>query len=584
VTYIAELTKYELKSVLEIPSIIEYEAIIRGGGGKIHHLNRKESMTENAHHLDGARQANSVGISFMDMCQNGVPFEWSKLEVTGFPELLPLFEALRSECAAPDQSFLFDEAESDAITFLSNSELQELSNNSTHVKTDDFHTCLSIRTKSMETIKHRTNYPSPQYPWRDIQNVFCGYSTSPLNEIYVFPPCQESLRTRKARVENLWGSLNAEAFELEMRLSKLERQFGDQNPAAIAAMEHLAALYYILGCGRKSEMMRRRLADVYCRALGPTNRRTLQAGLAVVEILLEQGVYVKAEAENHTLQASILTVSEHDDPLTASANYLYGRICTAHKRYQEAEKYLREHLQIMLSLHGPKAMATVSAMSFLSRAIIKRRPEEAYILLGLVGQLSIDSPRVDNSPCRSLGVVMDILLHKGAFKECYYLATKSIERFSLLLGDQHPVIWRAREKIAWSMGAIGNSEESVKLFRAVISHGEKTAAETDQYDRNPECGLAGVLLLMGEIEEATTWYERVFQTRVKNFGSSDDLTLCTAYRLGYCYYKQGKYAEALDFYQEIVQMLHEAGKGGETVSNFESHILHFQYKIAGGDK
>lgn len=411
---IAEIKIYGLKPALETPSIIEYEAVM-GGKGNLNHLNGEESMTENVNHLHGARQTDSVDISFMDMCRNGVPFEWSRVEVTGFPELSPLFKALRSEEAAPDKPFLLDETESDATPFLSYSELQELSNNRSHEKTDDFHTCLSIRTKSMETIMHRTKYHSPQYPWRDIQNVFCGYSTNPLNEIYVFPPCQESLRTSKARVENLWRSLNAEAIELEMRLFKLERQFGDHSPAAIAAMERLAALYYRLESHRKSELIRRRLADVYCRALGTTNRRTLQAGLAVVESLIAQGQLLKAETENRTLRSSILTVFEHDHPLIVSANYAYGRICHAHGRTEEAEKYFRQHLQTMLSLHGPRKMETIRAMSSLCDEIGKRKPKEAEVLLRTVGQLLIESPRVDEIPCRSLTFVVNKLRVRGAY-------------------------------------------------------------------------------------------------------------------------------------------------------------------------
>jgi tetratricopeptide (TPR) repeat protein len=580
--YIAEVRICGLKSALETPRIIDCEAVM--GEGEMNHLNREESMTENIHHLEGAREQDSIGISFMDMCQNGEPFQWSKVEVTGFPELLLLFKALRSEDTAPDQSFLFDEAESDAMTFLSNSELQELSSNNSHAKTDDFHTCLSIRTKSMETIKHRTNYPSPQYPWRDIQNVFCGYSTSPLNEIYVFPPCQESLRASKSRIENLWGSLNAEALELEMRLFKLEGQFGENNPAVIAALERLDVLYNRLQCFRKSELIRRRLVDVYCRVLGSTNRRTLQAGLVVVESLLEQGKYVEAQAENHMLRPSILKVFEHDNPLTASANYVYGNICNFHGREQEAEKYFRQHLQIMLSLHGPKAMATVGAMSSLSHAIIKRRPKESDILLRIAAQLAIELPRVDEGPCRSLRYVVHKLFQTGAYEESYCLVTKSLEWFSIPLGDQHPAIWKARERLAWNMSAMGNPEESVKILRAVISHAEETFLELGQYDANPECGLANALLKMGEIEEATTWYERAFQSRMKHCGSSNDLTLSAAYCLGYCYYEQGKYDEALNLNKKMVRMLHESGGGGRAISDFESNVLLVQEKIAGGHK
>jgi tetratricopeptide (TPR) repeat protein len=515
----------------------------------------------------------------MDMRQNALPFDWSKVNVLGLPGLIPLFNALRLDRTTPDQLLPLDEDESDDPSCLCNYELQEISNNGSTATAEDFDPCLSLQKTSIEAVRHRKTNKSPQYPWRDIGNVFCGYSTSPLSEIYIFPPGQKSLQKDKAYVVNLWSSLTAEVSELEMKFAKLERQFRDHNPAVIALIKQLSTLYSRLDNYKKAEMMKRRLVEVYSQVLGPRNSKTLEAALSVIEILLAQGQHLKAQAENHALRASILKLVEQDHRIAIQTNYMYARICSGSGRTEEAEKYYRQHLQIMLSLYGPRSMHTIRAISSLSDEIGGRMPKEANILLRTAAQLSVELPPMDESPCRSLRFVVNKLRGRGSYEESYSMATNLLERFSLPLGDQHPAIWKARERLAWSMSAIGRLPESAKLFRTVISHREQRALEFDHSDANSWSGLANVLVDMGEIEEATMWYEKAFETRMAFYGSSNKITVFTAYRLGYCYYKQCKYDEAVDFYGKMVHMLHESDNGRKAVSDFESYILRIQKRI-----
>jgi hypothetical protein len=195
------------------------------------------STTKNSHGLNEVREKDSVGISFLEIRQNALPFDWPKVGDPGFPGLVPLFDALRLECHAPGQPLPSNPAESEDSSCLLNSELQDMSSNRSITTMDNINSCLVLQRTGIESGKHRTAYKSPHYPWRDIDNVFWGNSTSPLTEIYIFPPCQAPLQAKKANVVNLWGSLRAEALELETKFTKLEEQFGDHNPAVMALME-----------------------------------------------------------------------------------------------------------------------------------------------------------------------------------------------------------------------------------------------------------------------------------------------------------------------------------------------------------
>jgi hypothetical protein len=454
-----------------------------------------------------------------------------------------------------------------------------MSSNGSITTTDNINSCLILQRTGIEDGKHRTAYKSPQYPWRDIDNVFLGKSTSPLTEIYVFPPCQAPLRAKKANVVNLWGSLTAEVSELETKFTKLEEQFGDHNPAVMALMEQLSSLYNRLDDYRKAEQMKRRLVDVYFRVLGPSNDKTLQAVIRTVEVLLAQGQHLQAQGVNHTLRSSILNLFEKEHPLAVLANYTHARICSEYRSTEEAEKYYRQHLQEMLSAHGPRSMHTIRAMSSLGSELCTNSPREAEVLLRLAGQLAFDLPPVDEMACRALRFIAWGMYSLGLCEESQCMATQLVERFSLPLGNQHPTIWKTREKLAWSLRAIGRLPESIKLFRAVIFHQAEMAGEIDESHVNPWCGLANALIDIGEVEEATTWNERAFETRIELYGGSHKNTVSTAYSLGYCYYTICKYEEALSLYTKMVQILHECGNGGKEICDFEAYIRHIQSKI-----
>ena len=513
------------------------------------------------------------------MRQNSLPFDWSKVDDPGLPGLVPLFDSLRLERHAPGQPLSSNPAEFEDSSCLLNSELQDMSSNGSITTIDNINSCLVLQRTGIEEGKHRTVYKSPQYPWRDIDNVFLGNSASPFTEIYVFPPCQAPLWAKKANAMNLWGSLTAEASELKTKFTKLEEQFGDHNPAVMALMEQLSSLYIRLEDYRKAEQMKRRLADAYFRVLGPSNGKTLQASLSMVELLLSQGQYLKAQGVHHTLRSSILNLFEKEHPLAVSANHTHAMICSESKSTEEAEKYYRQHLQETLSAHGPRSIHTIGAMSSLSRELSTNSPKEAEVLLRLAAQLSFDLPPVDEMSCRALNIAACNLYDRGAYEESYHLVTKLVERFSLPLGDQHSTIWRAREELAWNMTALGRLPESIKLFRTVISYQAERAGEIDESQVNPWCGLADALIATGEIEEATTWNERAFEARLELYGGSHKSTVSTAYSLGYCYYTMGKYEKALNLCTKMVPILHECGNWGKEICDFERYICHIQSEI-----
>jgi pentatricopeptide repeat protein len=237
----------------------------------------------------------------------------------------------------------------------------------------------------------------------------------------------------------------------------------------------------------------------------------------------------------------------------------------------------------MLSLHGPKALPTIKAMTYLSHEIDTRARKEAEILVRIALQLVVELPTVDETPCREFRDIINQLHGLGAHEESYQMATKLMDNFSLPLGDQHPQIWKARDRLAWSMNYVGKSSESIKLFRNVISYREERSREIDSSHINSWCGLAQALRYSGEIEMACKWYERAFEVRMELKGVNDRATICTAYILGGCYCKQNKYVEALKLYSKMINLICESGNGTSAIRGFKACMSHTQ-RLIGGEK
>ena len=148
-------------------------------------------------------------------------------------------------------------------------------------------------------------------------DVFCGYSESPLQEIYVFP----SLAQRKVSAKppsskvTLWAELHTQEADFENKYAKLKMHFSADHPAVIAMLQKLAHAVYSLDKFKKAECLYRELVDLYRRIHGPNNLITLHACHTIVEILRQQGQLLKAKALNDNLRSAASKLVQANHPL-----------------------------------------------------------------------------------------------------------------------------------------------------------------------------------------------------------------------------------------------------------------------------
>lgn len=503
--------------------------------------------------------------------------DWSTIDVPGSPGLARLFSALKIECATPVPPLSLDTSDSDSddTPTLSSLEIQEVFNNGHEKVTEEFNQLsLSTVSKKFVSVDSSFSAQSPHYPWRDINAVFCGYSSSPLNEVYVFPRSRNILRNAVESKYTEYDSLQEEQTELEFKLRKLKKQFKVSHPAVVEVMESLADVYYALEKNRKAEVMYRQLVDIYRQTLGNNNCKTLQACVAVIDSLMGQGDYLKAQALCQDLRRTIFRLVQSDHPLAIEIASTEAWLALDLQHNDTAERLHRELLQIYLTSSGPRHLDSIRTMGKLGKVIARRSLKEGEILLQTAVHLSLEnSIDEDAQRCEAMeDLAYALCVGKGYEGEPLRIATLAAERFTPSLGTEHPMILMVQDQRAWIMARMGNLIESEKLFRVLVSlysrEGRSINKALDVWG-----GLAYVLWMTGQKDEAIAWYKKVFEFRLSRYGASHPDTADSYCSLGDIYEECGRYDEALKLYHEMIDKIRESGEDPHgTINELETRI------------
>ena len=197
-------------------------------------------------------------------------------------------------------------------------EIREVFNCGKTIATAESHRARLARVQTFHGhLEGRSAYQAPHFPWRNTDDVFCGYSESPLQEIYVFPSSPQrkvSAKPPSSKMTN-WAQLHTQEADFESKYAKLKMHFSADNPAVIAMLQKLAHAVHCLDKLKKAECLYRELVDLYRQIHGPNNLITLHACNKIVEILRQQGHISKAKALNGNLRSAASKLVQANHPL-----------------------------------------------------------------------------------------------------------------------------------------------------------------------------------------------------------------------------------------------------------------------------
>ncbi|KAF4627744.1 hypothetical protein G7Y89_g10410 [Cudoniella acicularis] len=513
-------------------------------------------------HSEGSRP--TLGdATLMDICQDMWPFDWSTVGIPGSPELARLFKGLEIESAA-DIPSLSLESESDGPSCLSNFEIQEVFNGKKKIPVEGSKPVRSSRVQRSFVSADKTSADrQPQYPWRNIQGVFCGYATSPHIEVYVFPssPPRNFFPKPSNSGIPVWTHLEAQEAELQIKLGKLKKQFPEDSPAVLAVMENIADVFHLLSKYKKAEFMYRRLVDIYRRNPGPNKIKVLEACQNVITLTRRQGHSSKAKKLNDNMRSIISKLVQPHHPLAIQFARNDAKIAEDLGQIEDSERIRQEAVQITLLSYGPRHPTTIKAISTLGFSIVERGKSGGEKLLRTAVQLLLEDPTEDDDLTSwAMDIFTWALNCKGAAEESYHIATKAVAQFGPVLGRKHRNIINLENHRGWSLLSIGKLVESERLFRDQVdlySIGGETHLEEDL--AKAWYGLASVLSEMGNIKEASGWYEKYFQ-RVSTRGAAHHVTIANCYKLADWYEVQGRLDDALRIYHQTIDNIRGTGE------------------------
>lgn len=428
------------------------------------------------------------------------------------------------------------------------------------------------------------------YSWQYSEDLFYGYIPDPFQEIYVFPLSLSPSNSRNYTFSpsDLWTQLQAQATELEDKFDKMKELFLADTPAMIVLIEDLGQVLYQVEKYKKAECHARDLARMYEATLGANHVKTLTARQRVVETLTAQGHLYECRQLNDKQYAVTSTWAHPHDPLAMRVLRSKAWLEEAFGRIEESEKLRREILQINLTTYGPRHADTMMSLSLLGHNLCKRKQEEGQLLLQTALQISIDEPSIkEEATCwvaLNLSSSLLNLNRRESSEKSYNIATMAVERYSPLLGAKMKQILQLEQRRAWTMFARGQLNESETLFRYLVSLYATEKVEANRREFANACdGLADVLRAMGQLDEATRWYEEAFQIRLSSEEAMQSATLSTCRKLAQCYQSDGRLGDALYVYSQMIEKSCNSGRdASNTIAGLELNIIRIQQNMEPG--
>jgi tetratricopeptide (TPR) repeat protein len=530
-------------------------------------------------------KSKSEGIEAMGIVQDPWPFDWTTVDIPGSPGLSRLFKRLEIE-AVHVPAFSLDASESGDPTCLSQMEIQEVFNGRQTTATKEFHEAQSSRVQTFHGPSEGCPAgQAPLLPWRNNTDVFCGYSESPLREIYVFPFASQQKVSPKSPTSKMahWTQCQTQEAEVESKYTKLKMHFPADHPAVIEVMKELALTLCWLRKYKRAESLYRELVDIYRQNRGPNNLDTLHACHNVVDTLRQQGHFSKAKALNDNLRSAASKLVQANHPLAIDVANSDAWLAELLGHRENAENVRREILQILLTTHGPRHFNSMRALSCLGNLISRKGSEGGEMLLRTALQLSLEDPESDSFCYAAIFTMRDLanaLYSRGDPEESLRIASGAVERFGPLLGANHPCILELETSRAWSLLRSGNLDESEKLFGNLAA---LHSVEKEEEDRRnlvrAWLGLAHVCSRRGDFEHAIGWYEKCFGLGIPVYGTYPNALVGASYQLADWYENHRLFVDALRVYQRLISEIREYGDDHEMIAKLGSEVRRIEDRV-----
>jgi tetratricopeptide (TPR) repeat protein len=393
----------------------------------------------------------------------------------------------------------------------------------------------------------------PDRPGLDVAALW-SKPASPYNEICFFSsfePSQSDPQFNKNAALTTIKTFQNTANGLQERFAKLRYQLPDTHPS-------LAKLYWEVSHYKLSEIWAKRVIEVNQKRGESGSPQDLLDQLYLIQAICEQGRLQEATELYQQLLPNINRNRSFVSPITAE--YLAGeslriQVSIAHHKglFDDAASFSKQEVQFRLSTLGPYQEDTHSSMAMLALIMIclgnNTKALQVICLTLQLQERSIQSSH--RSRCWSIMLLAIALRIQYRVKDSIVAAQRSEELSKNFLGIEHHDTLINKIEYGRCLRSAGLFVESEHAFRDALAGFTLLFGEDHVDTLIAMIELGGILMENGHWEEAAIWYEKAV-AGLHNTEATHWARLDSCRNLGRCYEWQGRYTDAIAFYQETI--------------------------------
>lgn len=309
------------------------------------------------------------------------------------------------------------------------------------------------------------------------------------------------------------GAFSGAKAQLEMLLSSVIYEHGDEHPEALNVMSDLAQTLYSQGEYPEALAMQKQIISLLQQSYGPDHKDTLSA--------------------MGNLAATHMALGELHEALSLSENVL----------------------QIRQRKLGPGHKDTLLAMNNFA-GVLRRMGHfgEARELLEQVLKsyqhtLGADHPMTLSTTDNIAGVMGD----QGDFQNALVLQKRTLEERKRVLGQEHPTTIESMNNVAGSMAAQGDWGGARALFEQALKLQLRRLGADHPNTLTIMNGIAACLANQGDFHGSRSMREQILEQQTKRLGPEHPDTIKMKLNLAGLDYAQGNFAQAQQLEEEVVE-------------------------------
>src|ERR1022692_4505092 len=271
-----------------------------------------------------------------------------------------------------------------------------------------------------------------------------------------------------------WGRGGETDPDLRVRIA-LDRaaagitgKFERQPEVEASIRDTIGQTYMDLGLCLKAQKQVERARDLYRRALGAENSKTLRAGSRLAEAVYYQGRYAEAEALIGPVLKVQRRVSGAEHPDTLHSMYDLAIIHRDRGKYLQAEALLGQTLQASRRVFGPEHGHTLDCMDKLAEVYYR---EGKYTRAEALGGQGLEIPRRVLGPeypetTVSRSAWANVYAAQGSFAKAESIYSQVLEIRRRVMGPEHGLTLGAMNNLAQVYALQGRFAQAEALDRA----------------------------------------------------------------------------------------------------------------------